>query len=355
MPSGLNRKDMATARELGVNKSSVRSRIATLQKATVFPSPSGHAVHGVSTLYNADGAIAAQWVKSRAAQRTPEEWAEHVRDALADVEPNRVIPSSKQGKKELLTVYPIGDHHVAMYAWGEEVGNDYDIKTAERLLISAANHLVEVSPPSDTAIIINVGDFFHVDNIKNETARSGHTQDVDTRYAAMIRAGVKMLRQIIETALIKHRLVKVISAIGNHDDIGAQWLALALSLFYEKNPRVEVDTKPGKFHYHQHGKCLIGVTHGDTARPERLQGVMAADVPALWGATTHRHWITGHVHNKSIVEFPGVTWETVRTLAPADAWAHAAGYRAGRDMQSIVFHAEFGEIARHRFNVSMLK
>ena len=346
---------VATAKELGINTSAVVSRIKTLERAHVFPHPSGHAVQGVSTLYDTDGNISVQWVKSRAAERTPEQWAEHVRDALADVNPIGVFKCPNQVNKDLLTVYPVGDHHVAMYAWSEEVGNDYDIKIADKLLTSAVTHLVDVSPQSETALIINVGDFFHVDNIRNETSRSSNTLDVDTRYAAMIRAGVKMLRQIIETALAKHRFVKVVSAIGNHDDIGAQWLSLALALYYEKNKRVVIETKPGKFHYHQHGKSLIGITHGDTGRPEKLQGVMAADVPALWGATTHRHWFTGHVHNKSIVEFPGVTWETVRTLAPADAWAHAAGYRAGRDMQAVVFHVEHGEIARHRFNVSMLR
>jgi hypothetical protein len=82
---------------------------------------------------------------------------------------------------------------------------------------------------------------------------------------------------------------------------------------------------------------------------------MAADQPEAWGRTAHRHWITGHVHNKSMLELPGVTWETVRTLAPTDAWARGAGYRAGRDMQSIVYHRQHGEMARHRFDPGMLE
>lgn len=65
--------------------------------------------------------------------------------------------------------------------------------------------------------------------------------------------------------------------------------------------------------------------------------------------------LTGHVHNRRQLELPGVMWETFRTLAPADAWANAAGYRAGRDMTSITFHAEHGEIGRSTFNVSMLE
>jgi hypothetical protein len=82
---------------------------------------------------------------------------------------------------------------------------------------------------------------------------------------------------------------------------------------------------------------------------------MAADQPELWGKTAFRYWLTSHVHHRKVLEMPGIMWETFRTLAPRDAWANAAGYRSGRDMTSIVFHREFGEIARHRFDVAMLK
>jgi hypothetical protein len=49
-----------------------------------------------------------------------------------------------------------------------------------------------------------------------------------------------------------------------------------------------------------------------------------------------------------------VLWETFRVLSPNDAWATAAGYRSGRDMQCIVYHADHGEISRCRFDISML-
>ena len=314
------------------------------------------AVSGTSTLYGPDGEVKLQWVKEQAGSRSPEQWAEYVKDVFSDTEPVKRIPLPKgPHRKDLMTVYPIGDHHVAMYSWAEETGADYDIKIADNLLTSAMTYLVENAPASETAIIVNLGDFFHVDNLKNETSRSGNTLDVDTRYAAMIRAGVKMLRACVDTALEKHKSVKVISACGNHDDIGALWLSLSLSLLYEKNPRVTIETGPGKFHYHRFGKVLIGVTHGDTGKPEKLGGVMAADRPEMWGLTKFRYWLTGHVHNRKQLELPGVMWETFRTLAPADAWAHAAGYRAGRDMTSICFHSEYGEMGRNTFNVSMLE
>jgi len=311
---------------------------------------------GTSTLYGPDGQVKLQWVKATKEDQTFAQWEQSVKDVFANVERVAPIPMSKRVRSaDLLAVYPIGDHHTGMYAWGEETGDDYDIKIARRLLVSATEHLLNVTPDTETGLIINVGDFFHVDNLKNETSRSHHTLDVDTRYQLMIDAGVDMLRTCIDLALHKHKQVRVICTPGNHDDIGAQWLSLALSLLYEKNPRVQIDRTPGKFHYHHFGKVLIGVTHGDTGKPEKLQGVMAADKPELWGATKFRYWMTGHVHNRSVLELPGVMWETFRTLAARDGWAQSSGYRSGRDMTSIVFHKEFGEFARHRFDVAMLK
>jgi hypothetical protein len=275
--------------------------------------------------------------------------------AFEDAPKVATIPAPKVADAKLLTVIPIGDQHHGMRAFHEEVGTDYDIKISANLLISAARHLVATSPPSKTCLIVNVGDFFHVDNLRNETSRSGHTLDVDTRYALMIRSGIAMLRAFIEAALARHQIVKVINACGNHDDIGALWLSTALALLYEKNKRVVIEQSPSKFHYHRHGKVLIGVTHGDTLKIDQLGGVMATDKAADWGETQHRYWLTGHIHHRKVLEMPGCMVESFRALAGRDAWANAAAYRSGRDMMGIVFHENFGEVARHRFDVSMLE
>lgn len=349
---------LRAAASLGMGRGAFDHRIRQAALLGIKPKPKqlpqAQNVRATSTLMDADGNVMLQWIKA-SNDIGRDQLADWVKDAFADTTPLGKLPApSGKLAKDLLTVYPIGDHHVAMYSWREETGADYDIKIAERLLVSAAQHLVDLAPASETGLIVNLGDFFHVDNLRNETTRSGNSLDVDTRYAAMIRAGVRMMRTIIECALTKHCVVRVVNAVGNHDDLGGLWLALALEQFYEKNQRVQIDTSPAKFYYHRHGKVLLGVTHGDTGKPERLAPVMAADRPQDWGETQHRYWLTGHVHTKRVIEFPGVMWETFRTLAPADAWAAGAGYRSGRDMTSIVFHAKHGELARHRFDVSML-
>ena len=142
---------------------------------------------------------------------------------------------------------------------------------------------------------------------------------------------------------------------GNHSTIGELWLSLTLACLYEKNPRVTVNTSPSKFHYARHGKVLLGVTHGDTVKMEALPSVMAADRPQDWGETRHRYWLTGHIHHRRQMEYAGCYVESFRTLAPSDAWASAAGYRAGRDMTAVVFDREYGEVQRQRFDAAMCR
>lgn len=344
----------AAAVALGIARATLDSRLQAAALDGLKPEPK-KTITATSTLVDAEGNLVMQWIKADH-KRTPDDWVEHIKAAFKDTDPvKKIAPPAGHLSRQLMTVYPIGDHHLAMYSWAEETGANYDVGISERLLTAAMQHLVDAAPPTESALIVNVGDFFHVDNLKNETSRSGNTLDVDTRYAAMIRTGVRMMRSVVEAALQKHKTVRVINAVGNHDDIGALWLSTTLSMYYEKNPRVTIDTNPSKFYYHRHGKVLIGVTHGDTGKPEKLHSVMAADRAEDWGATKHRYWLTGHVHTRRVQEFPGVMWETFRTLAPNDAWAHGAGYRSGRDMTNIVFHAEHGEIARNRFDVSMLE
>jgi hypothetical protein len=193
------------AHSLGMNRTTINSRLnighrlgyipAREQRLglPVLPPPVGIPAAS-STLYDADGAIKLQWIKTKEGH-SPEVWAEQIKDVFTDATPIKPVPRVKgPSSNKLLTVYPIGDHHVGMYSWAEETGNDYDLKIAENLLVTAMQYLVAQAPVCDEALIVNLGDFFHVDNLKNQTARSGNVLDVDTRYAAMIRAGVRMLR-----------------------------------------------------------------------------------------------------------------------------------------------------------------
>ncbi len=318
--------------------------------------PDGFKLRGVSTLYDKEGKMAAQWVKSSADRDRQAAMIIEAINGMADELP-RLLPRAETPEglsKTLMACYPIGDLHVGMLAWAEESGESYDLKIAEQVQCSAMAMLVETSPACEQAVIINLGDWFHADNLEGVTTRSGHRLDVDGRYAKMARVGVKIMRQCIESALSKHGTVRVINAVGNHDDTTSMMLAICLANIYENEPRVVIDTNPGAFHYFRHGRTLVGIHHGHSTRAERLPGVMANDRAKDWGDTDHRYWWCGHVHHQSLKDYSGVTVETFRTLAAKDAYAAWGGYRAPRDMKCILLHAKHGEVARHTVSAGMV-
>jgi hypothetical protein len=160
---------------------------------------------------------------------------------------------------------------------------------------------------------------------------------------------------VIDLALRRHGEVKVIVAPGNHDPVSSVFLAMCLKIAYEREPRVTVDDSPRLYHYHRFGNVLLGVHHGHGVKMPSLPLIMAADRPEDWGETRHRVWWTGHVHNKTAQDFSGCSVESFRILPPADAWAHQKGYRPHREMAAVVFHRDFGEVARHKVNPKMLE
>lgn len=319
--------------------------------------PDGFRVRGVSTLYDGDGVKRAQWVKSVAEQDDP---------VAALLEALKYLPDDFAGRHDpvpsptepcdddLLCIYPFGDPHFGMYAWADETGENFDLKIAERDLVTAVDHLVELAPRAKTGIVVSLGDFSHSDG-HSGTTTAGTRVDVDSRWPKVLATMIRAMRRCIDRALEKHETVHVISASGNHDELTALVLAVCLAQYYERDPRVIVNTSPAKFYWHRFGKCLIGVHHGDKTKPADLPAVMACDRAKDWGETEHRKWYCGHVHHESVKEYPGVRVETYRTLAPKDAWHAGQGYRSGRDLRLEIWHREDGEVQRHIVGIRQVR
>ena len=355
------------AKALGVSRGSVSNAMGLLKKRAALRGyspkhdmthvvPDGYVVQGASTYYNKDGRMAGQWVKSSLDDQRRQDLLKASIEAMAEEVRGLcpAIPSPPKTSADLLTVYPLGDPHIGMRAWAKETGADFDLKIAERLTLAAVDRLVSVAPPSDIALILPLGDVFHANDQSNVTPGHKNQLDVDSRHVHVLQVGIRTFRHVILRALEKHAKVVVRFVRGNHDPEAVWALAFTISAFFENEPRVTVDLSPADHWFYRFGKVLLGATHGDKSKAEQLPGVMACDRAEDWGQTKHRHWLCGHVHYSSVKEFPGVTVETFRTLAAADAWAAGMGYRAGRDMRALVYHREHGEIERHRADIGIL-
>jgi hypothetical protein len=347
------------AAALGINPRNLWARKARWAKRGFSPEhdmvhtvPEGYKVKGVSTLYREDGTVAQQWVKSSEdLERRKALIEESYKALIADMPALAPRKAGRSYRKDVLVGYPIGDPHVGMRAWAAECGADWDLAIAEQTHRIVIDDLVSRSTPSEQALIVNLGDLLHYDSMMPVTSRSGNMLDADGRYNKMIRVATEVMVQLVESALTKHRLVHVMNAIGNHDETGAQWMALLLEQRYRREKRVTVDTTPSVFGYYRFGSNLIGVHHGHTVKKlDQLPGIMATDRAPDWGECTHRMWWTGHVHHEAVREFPGCMVETFGTLATADAYATAGGWRSRQNAYAIELHRDAGEIDRHRSN-----
>lgn len=319
--------------------------------------PDGFKVKGVSTYYDDEGKVRAQWVKS---QIDADRQFEIIRDAvLASIEDYRggmgVVTPPEHCSDDLLTLVPIGDPHLGLYAWRKEAGEDFDTEIARADLLAGVQMAVKAGPKTTTCIVANLGDYYHSDNFENRTSRSGHALDVDSRWSRVARIGIQVFIDAIKTSLAHHEKVIVISKPGNHDDISGAMLALALDQIFSDEPRVTIDVTPSPFSYYSFGKNLFGFCHGHNVKPTALGEIMAADRAQEWGASLYRYWHTGHIHSNNSMDARGWRWESHRTLAAADAWTHASGYRSGRDIKSIVYHKDYGELGRNTFDIRMIR
>lgn len=346
-------RSVLLSRHSGIPLSSVK-RYLNRQTNKKYDIEDGYKLKGKSVYTDGDGNIKAQWIKTAEDRETLLERLKLAAEAIVEPVRGEFEPTTapEETNEDLLSVYPIADVHMGLYAWAKESGEDWSAKKAENALNRGMEFLVDASPSSETCLIANLADFFHTDTSDNKTARSGHVLDVDTRWAKVFQIGVRCYRNMITLALSKHKKVIVKSGIGNHDDHSILSLAMLMKAYFENEPRVEIELPISPFAYHVFGSTLLGINHGDI-KADKLPLIMAHDCRKEWGKTKHAHWLVGHIHHKTMNEYPGVVVESFRQPGAKDAWSHGMGYRAERDMQLIVFHKDKGEISRVRTSTEL--
>lgn len=312
----------------------------------------------LSTMTDAEGRVIQQWVSERpedvARERAWREFAKELARDLPRVEPTSRTPG-RYLNELLLAGYPVGDHHLGMLAWPEETEDAYDLEIGERLLRGAFDYLTHAAGGAGHGLVAFLGDFMHYDSFETVTPTARNMLDSDTRFPKPVRAAVRTMRYAVDAALRAHQEVRVIVEAGNHDLASSVFLATCLEVAYEREPRVSVDTSPRHFHYHRHGRVLVGTHHGHGTKMQNLPLIMATDRAEDWGATDYRYWWTGHTHRQVAHDAPGCSVESFRVLPPGDAHERQKGRRKHRSMKAIVLHADHGEVARHTVNPQMLE
>ena len=315
-------------------------------------------VKGTSKLYDNEGKVKVQWVKT---DRDKEVQAQALKDFVeglcADLKIATPVPVTphKHHTPDLLSAVFIGDAHIGMYSYGIETKHsDFDSDIATKQLREAIDYLIEKAEPSETGLLVNLGDFIHTNASNNMTA-GGTPQDVDTRLSKVMHIAAVTLRYMTDRMLSKFSKVVMVVAKGNHDTDTSIAIQMAMKFYYDKEPRVTVLETNGFYHYIEYGQWLLGIHHGDKQKPEALAGSMARDMSEAWGRTSHRLWCVGHYHKEQVKTLAGVKYKVFAALPPPDAWHASKGYNGDGEMEMITFRKSGGIYSSHTFCIDQPK
>jgi hypothetical protein len=347
------------ANVLGVTKTTINDAIVLVRKKAARQGyspdhhmnqtvPDGFAVKGVSTYYNKEGKPAGQWVKSSVDRERMEEiMREVIAGMVEELPPIPVKAGPTDYQADIIPWIQIGDAHLGMLAHAAEIGENFDLKIAERELCAAISILIDDMPACERMVINDLGDFTHYENFAGVTSASGHPLDYDSRFPKMIKVYSRVMRFIVEKALEKAQHVDVIVNQGNHSRVNDIWMAELLRVAYGHTGRVHVLNNDSVFIAYRMGKTLVMTHHSDKCRPSRLADVMTTDFRRDYGETEFHYIDVGHVHHGMVMkEHPGIFVESFNHLAALDKWAHDSGYRNRKSITVVLRSRTYGEVGR---------
>lgn len=351
------------SRKYGISDRVIRIRKAKLAKKGVGHGrdvshlvPDGYKIKGTSSLVDEFGNTKLQWVKTDTdAERQVELMKAVIEGMKSEITPVAPVKATRAKRDDkLLNLYTVSDFHLGMLAWADESGDDWDMKIAEDLFSRWFDAAFQKAPDAGTGVINLLGDLAHFDSLDAVTPASGHVLDADTRYQKLVRYMIRMVRRVVDMALVKHKTVRLLIVQGNHDESGMIWLAEMFSTLYDNEPRVFVDTSPDVYKMVQHGKTTLFFHHGHKARFDAIEPVMIAKFRKAFGESVYSYAHVGHLHHQKIVESRNMIVEQHRTLAAKDAYASRGGWMSGRSANVITYSAECGEVARLTISTEML-
>lgn len=355
------------ARAMGVSPQVVQTAFKSVkQKATrrgwapesdmTIPTPDGYKVKGTSTLYDPDGNVKIQWVKTNEdRERQLKIMEEIIAGMCHDVIRLEALPPPTGTNDDLLNVYTMTDCHMGMLAWDQETGQDWDLTIAEKTLTGCFAAMVDRSPDASSCIISQLGDFLHYDGLEAITPTSGHILDADSRFGKLVASAVRTLRGLVDMALAKHDKVYILMAEGNHDMASSVWLRVMFAALYENEPRIEMIHSESPYYAHQFGKTMLGWHHGHKKGLDPSTALMFATRNSqMFGDTEYRYIHFGDKHHHAAKEVAGFYLEQHPTLAAADAYAARGGWDSLQRAVAITYHKDFGEAARYTVTPAMV-
>lgn len=284
---------------------------------------------------------------------------DEIREGSTVYRPTQVQYCNGQGKNMLEISIP--DMHFGMLALEDETSEEYNLDIAEQIYRTAISALLKTAKENTAIhqIVMPIGnDLLHIDNSSRKTF-AGTEMDSVHSLKQLFRRVKNILRDsILDMAEIAP--VKVLAIPGNHDTTTSYFLAEALEDSFYNHPSVTFDNGGKTRKFYEWGIVLLGFTHGDNEKHDRLPGLMSNEMPEAWARTQWREWHVGHKHKKATEHYlpatthSGVVVRTLPSLTAADAWHYKKGFIGGVRSAEAYLWNELTALV-NTYNVNLIK
>ena len=300
------------AKLLGVHHSIISRQIAAVKRrAALNGYAPGHFEAGVApgyrmgkvTIQRSAAGVERVWERQHpndARLRAElESFVTHVVDDIKGMSPVSEFP--KAPAKDLLATYWFGDPHFGLGSSADDGGEESDIDETDRLTRAGIDAMVSRTPETERAILGFIGDNLHANDGSALTPQHRNPLDVDPRgFGSAFLSCSRAIAYSVSRALSKHEQVEVWVLPGNHDPDAAFAVAVAISMFFDNQPRVTVRLSRDYLWWTTFGKNLIAACHGDKIKPMEVHGVLSNDCRDVWHQVEFRYVFFGHIHHDTV-------------------------------------------------------
>jgi hypothetical protein len=264
-------------------------------------------------------------------------------------------PKIKYNKENVGHMFELGlpDLQLGRLVDAEEANSDInpDLQIAEA--DSVVDKLISYSTTFKTErILFPVGNDFFDTNSSEMFTKHGTPQQDDIRWKRTFKLGCDFVVRTVEK-LMQVAPVDLLVIPGNHDEDKIWHLGEYVDAWFNKCDTVSVDNRFAKRKYYSFGKNLIMLTHGYFEKNNRLDSLMAYEVPQLWANSTNREVHLGDKHHKVDMVLKtnelenGVVVRILRSLASPSVWEFDKGFVGSmKAAEAFVWHNTEGLVAQ---------
>jgi hypothetical protein len=239
------------------------------------------------------------------------------------------------------------DIHIGKICSSFEIGEEYNSQIAVKRVLDGLDGILNSSKGYniDKIIFVAGNDILHVDNAKRTTT-SGTLQDTDGMWYDAYNMAKQLLIDVIEK-LLTIADVEVVYNPSNHDYTHGFMLLDSISSWFHNCKQVTFNNDMSHRKYTVYGNNLIGTTHMDGAKADKMHSLMSEEASEHWHTCNHRYFYGHHVHHTSAKDIFSVLVETFRSPSGTDSWHHRNGYQhSPKAVEACIHHPTNGRVAK---------